>query len=103
MCDFKNCQQDSGSDSSGFIFGILIGAIIGAVIAVLIYKNNKSEVFADLKENLEKYFSKFTGDTSEVKTKSPKVAVVLPHPVSSVETVPVRSMNRPRKFIKPKK
>ena len=75
MCDCKNCQCDSGSDSSGFIFGIILGAIIGAVIAVLIYKNNQTEVFSDLKTKLEKYFSSFTKTTTPSRK---KISVELP-------------------------
>jgi hypothetical protein len=100
MCDCKNCQCESEGNQEGFIFGLLLGAIIGAVIAILIYKNNQTEVFANLKAKLEKYFRNFT----EEKPVSKKISVVIPPKVESVDITPKKtSAAKPHKFLKPKK
>lgn len=94
MCD---CEQDN----SGFIFGLLVGAVIGAVIAVLIYKNNQTEVFSNLKEKLEKYFRDFT---KEKPAPVKKVPVILPSKIIASQTsTPSVPASKPRKFVKPKK
>lgn len=98
MCDCQNCQCDSESDNSGFIFGLLLGAIIGAVIAVIIYKNNKTEVFSNLKEKMEKYFRGFTQEEPPS-----KIPVVLPSKIIATDISPTNPISKPRKFIKPKK
>ena len=102
--------------------GLVVGAVIGAAVAVIIYKNNRSEVFADLKKQLEKYFNKFTQSftPNSPPTESPvvhhsvvkkapaesasKITVELPPQI--VETSPVTpavKAPKPRKFIKPKR
>jgi len=58
MTNSCNCQKsdcDCGSNS-GFIFGLICGAVIGAVIAVIIYKNNKTEVFEKLEQKIKSFF-----------------------------------------------
>ena len=45
--------NNDSSFSSGFTFGLVCGAIIGAVIAVIIYKNNKTEIFEKLEQKLK--------------------------------------------------
>ena len=105
MCECKNCDCQSGD--SGFVLGIVIGAVIGAVVAVLIYKNNKTEVFSDLKDKLEKYFNKFSLFTeSKPIKKNPKpekIAVILPKNIVK-ESFPAKTISaKPRKFVKPKK
>jgi len=107
MCDCKDCNCQSGD--SGFIFGLVIGAVIGAAVAVYIYKNNKTDVFSDLREKLENYFKKFTSppepepEPAKKSPKSAKIAVILPKEIVK-ETTPVKSVtSKPRKFVKPKK
>jgi gas vesicle protein len=97
MCDCKDC--DCQGNDSGFIFGLVIGAVIGAAVAVYIYKNNKSDVFGDLKEKLEGYFKGFANKSS----KSEKIAVILPKKIVK-ESTPAKTITvKPRKFVKPKK
>jgi len=105
MCDCKNCDCQSGD--SGFIFGLVIGAVIGAAVAIYIYKNNKTDVIADLKEKLEGYFKKFSQpeESKPVKkvVKPDKIPVVLPKKIVK-ETVAVKTVTaKPRKFVKPQK
>ena len=104
MSECKNC--DCQSSDSGFVFGIIIGAVIGAVVAVLIYKNNKTEVFCDLKGKLEKYFKNFISSTETKLTKKyskpEKLPVVLPKNIIK-ESTPTQTISpKPRKFVKPK-
>ena len=47
-----HCQQNSS-----FVFGLIIGLVIAAVIAIVIYKNNRQEVFVKLKKQLDKFTS----------------------------------------------
>lgn len=98
MC---KCDNDNQPSDSGFIFGLVIGAIIGAIVAVLIYKNNKSEVFNNLKLKLEKYFK----DIIPPDTKpSPKIPVVLPSKIIASSTIQKSTTLKPKKmFLKAKK
>jgi len=103
MSECKNCDCQSGD--SGFIFGMVIGAVIGAVVAILIYKNNKTEVFSDLKGKLEKYFKNFISSTETKLTKKyskpEKLPVILPSKIVK-ESAPVKTIFvKPRKFVKP--
>lgn len=87
MC---NCDKSCGcqsNKSSGFIFGLIFGAIIGAIIAVVVYKNNKTKIFTDLKEKLESFF---------------KVSL---RGASSDEAIPPikKVKKKPKTFLKPKK
>lgn len=98
MC---NCDQDNQPSDSGFILGLVIGAIIGAIVAVLIYKNNKSVVFSNLKLKLEKYFKDIIPSESKF---SPKIPVVLPSKIIASSTVQKSTTPKPTKmFVKPKK
>ena len=53
-CCSKDCDCHQ---NSSFIFGLVFGLIIGALIAILIYKNNKTKVFEDLKKKLSEFIS----------------------------------------------
>jgi gas vesicle protein len=55
-CRHSDCNCGSSSNNSGFVFGLICGAIIGAVIAVIIYKNNKTEVFEKLEQKIKSFF-----------------------------------------------
>lgn len=84
------CQKNS---NSGFVFGLICGAVIGAIIAVVIYKNNKTEVF----ENLEKKIKNFFSDL--IPSENP-----LPKKIISSTTSPPRSKKpTPKMFVKPRK
>lgn len=106
MCDRCDHQSDSGSS---FIFGILLGAIIGAVVAIIIYKNNRSDVIDRLKEKLQSYFDKFmpsqkTSTTTLKKkpSKSTKISVVIPKSVETISLTPTPSQKPRQMFIKKK-
>lgn len=89
--------------------GMVIGTVIGAIVAVLIYKNNKSEVFDNLKSTFENYFTKLTKPVEPIKSKrapvkTPKIQVDLPPEISNLtKSEPKTTVSKPRKFIKPKK
>lgn len=55
-CNSKDC--DSHQNSS-FIFGLITGLVIAAIVAVVIYKNNRQDVFLKLKKQIEKFLSSF--------------------------------------------
>ncbi|MFA5749908.1 MAG: hypothetical protein WC895_01660 [Candidatus Shapirobacteria bacterium] len=89
------CKSNS---NSGFIFGLICGAVIGAVIAVLIYKNNKTEVFENLQEKIKHFFQDLMGEESVPK----KIIVVKTDPVSIV-SMPRKIKPAPKMFVKAKK
>ena len=110
-CDCQKSDCNCGSNS-GFIFGLLCGAIIGAIIAIIIYKNNKTEVFDKLQEKVKDFFEKLTGNKTARPTnhQRPLVAKSLPKKISPVsepkEIKPVFVKAKkpvPKTFIKPKK
>lgn len=74
------------NNNSSFIFGLVIGAVIAAVVAVYIYKNQKSVVFQNLKDKLEKYFSDFC--PAPKKATSKKISVDIPATVESIDITP---------------
>lgn len=87
MC---NCDKSCGcqsNKSSGFIFGLIFGAIIGAIIAVVIYKNNKTKIFEDLKNKLNSFFGK-----SPKKETKKEEKIFIP-----------KIIKKPKTFLKPKK
>ncbi|MEI8067418.1 MAG: hypothetical protein WCG91_00505 [Candidatus Shapirobacteria bacterium] len=99
-CEHKHCchEDQSGSNSSSFVFGIVIGAVIGAIIAILIYKNNKGHVFDQLKERLEEYFHSFMG-TKKAQSKAKSEASI-----KVIKTIPSKPKKpAPKMFVKPKK
>lgn len=96
-CDNNcNCQENK---SSGFIFGLVLGAIIGAIVAIIVYKNNKTQIFSDLKEKLENLFKGFSQNQKEQKPPSKKVSL---RGTPSDEAIPLVK-KKPKTFIKPKK
>ena len=102
MCDCKDC--DCQNSDSGFIFGLVIGAVIGAAVAVYIYKNNKTDVFADLSEKLKDYFKRFIPPTeskpNKKVSKPEKIPVVLPKKIVKETFIAKTSSSKPRKFVK---
>lgn len=103
----KNCDCHQ---NSSFIFGLVFGLIIGALIAVLIYKNNKEEVFKNLKKKLNKFFESlkpkaetiiesfpFTNSDLSKKVKKHSKKVVTPAPVKS--EAPKKEVILPSKLI----
>lgn len=84
----KNCDCQN-SQSSGFIFGLILGSILGAIIAVVIYKNNKTKIFSNLREKLENFLGSSSGRSKQKKEKN-------------IQKVP-KIIKKPKTFLKPKK
>ncbi len=114
-CDCQNRNCDCGSNS-GFIFGLLCGAVIGAVVAIIIYKNNKTEVFEKLSQKIKDFFDNLTkintnksspakDNQSKPKTLPQKIlATTTIQPKQEITSSFVKSKKpAPKTFIKPKK
>jgi len=116
-CKNENCSSES---NSGFIFGLICGAIIGAVIAVIIYKNNKSEVFEKLEKKIKSFFENLIPKSEESSNKSkssplksnpPIKKLIATDPAAVLETKPTEitpvfikpKKPIPKMFVKPKK
>ncbi len=114
-CHCHHSDSDSGSSNSGFIFGLICGAIIGAVIAVIIYKNNKTEVFEKLEQKIKSFFKDLIPQSESAKNQkpSPKKIIVKSlsektfiKPETKAEITPIFVKAKkpvPKTFIKPKK
>jgi len=107
MIDQCPCQKsDDSSSNSGFIFGLICGAIIGAIVAIIIYKNNKSEVFKNLEEKIKNFFGNFIKTETDITKNTPKKSKKIISPkiiASSTISSPRPKKPTPRNFIKPKK
>ena len=115
-CDCQN-RDCTCSSNSGFIFGLLCGAIIGAIIAIIIYKNNKTEVFEKLSQKIKDYFDNLvkinTNKNSPTKETAPKpkntpkkilaTATVIPEKQEIIPVFVKPKKPVPKTFIKPKK
>jgi len=101
-CQNENCSSES---NSGFIFGLICGAIIGAVIAVIIYKNNKSEVFEKLEQKIKSFFENLIPKSEESSNKSESSPLKSKPPVKKI--IAVESTTKPTEitpiFVKAKK
>lgn len=95
----NNCECNSSS--SGFIFGLIIGAVIGAVVAVVIYKNNKGEVFDKLEERIKSFFENLIPQDNLKKTKSIPKKIIAKKEITPVFVK--ANKPKPKTFIKPKK
>ncbi len=113
-CDYRNSDYNCGSSNSGFVFGLICGAVIGAVIAVIIYKNNKTEVFQKLEQKIKSFFENLipqneSKNVSSQPSKPPVKKIIAIKPI--VETEPseitpifVKTKKpAPKTFLKPKK
>ena len=106
-CDCQNHDSNQNSSTSGFIFGLICGVIIGAVIAVIVYKNNKIEVFEKLEQKIKSFFEDLVPKNKPKKTTKslPKKIIT----VSSSEKPEIKpvfikpSKPTPKMFVKPKK
>lgn len=115
-CDCQNRDCNYGSNS-GFIFGLLCGAVIGAIIAIIIYKNNKTEVFEKLSQKIKDFFDNLvkTNQSKRSPSKEDKTKPVhLPKKILATTTIIptkqeitpvfVKSKKQPPKmFVKPKR
>lgn len=102
--DCQNRDCDCGSNS-GFIFGLLCGAVIGAVIAIIIYKNNKTEVFDKLSQKIKDFFDNLVKTTSKSSPpkNNPAKTKALPQKIIATSTaIPFKQEITPV-FVKPKK
>ena len=114
-CDCRNSDCNCGSSNSGFVFGLICGAIIGAVIAVIIYKNNKTEVFEKLEQKIKSFFEDIIPKTESNQTpkSSPKKIIAKSESLESkldssvkpkVTPIFVKAKKAvPKMFVKPKK
>ena len=115
-CDCQNRDCDCGSNS-GFIFGLLCGAVIGAIIAIIIYKNNKTEVFDKLSQKIKDFFDnlvKANTNKNSTPKENPSKSKTLPNKILATTTIipakqgitPIFVKSKkpaPKTFIKPKK
>jgi len=101
-CDCQDRDCNCGSNS-GFIFGLLFGAAIGAVVAVIIYKNNKTEVFEKLSQKIKEFFDNLVKNNSKNFSPKKKKGKNLPKKIiASTTTIPEKQEIKPI-FVKPKK
>lgn len=102
-CD---CSKKCSCHQNGsFIFGLLLGLVIGAVVAIIVYRNNKSQVFEDLKKQLTNFFeSLFPSSDNPISKKSStpiKKDVTLPSTLIATKTeIKASSKSKPRTFKK---
>jgi len=105
-CDCRNSDCNCGSSNSGFVFGLICGAIIGAVIAVIIYKNNKTEVFEKLEQKIKSFFEDIipkTEPTHQTPKPSPK-KIIAKSETKEIKPIFVKAKKPiPKMFVKPKK
>ncbi len=93
-------KDDYRQPNSSFLFGLIIGAVIGAVIAIIIYKNNKSEVLQDFQKKIQEIFNNFLSpDEMSKKSSTNKSA---PKPKFEIEFVEPKSTSDTKKKTPPK-
>ena len=103
-CQKSDC--DCQSSNSGFIFGLVIGAVIGAIIAIIIYKNNKTEVFERLSSQIKNFFQNLTGqepkpESQKSSPQKPTKIIAIKKEISPVSVKPKKAV--PKMFVKLKK
>lgn len=104
-CD---CHQNSS-----FIFGLIIGLVIAAVVAVVIYKNNREDVFLKLKKQIEKFISSLKPKSEKIIEsvitpnvprkkiiKNKKKDVIIPPNLLIADATPKTISSKPRKMFK---
>lgn len=102
-CQSRDCNCES---NSGFIFGLLCGAVIGAIIAIIIYKNNKTDVFEKLSQKIKDYFDNLVKTSTN---KNPAAKENITKPKTLPKKILATSTTTPSKqeitpiFVKPKK
>ena len=94
------CQQNS---NSGFIFGLICGAVIGAIIAIVIYKNNKTEVFENLQTKIKQFFQNLVGEEEKIKTSTKVTSRIIASKSESTPIITKPKKPTPKMFVKPKK
>jgi len=112
-CDCQDRDCNCGSNS-GFIFGLLCGAVIGAIIAIVIYKNNKTEVFEKLSKKIKDFFDNLIKTNTKSSPPKKPPLKTLPNKILATSTIiPFKQeitpvfvkppKVAPKTFIKPKK
>ena len=109
-CHQKDCDYHS---NSSFIFGLIIGLIIAAVVAIVIYKNNREDVFLKLKKQIEKFLNSLKPKSEKIIEsiitpdiprkiiiKNKKKDVVIPQNLLIAATPPKPTSSKPRKMFK---
>lgn len=96
-------MQDKENSNSSFLFGIIFGTIVGALIAIVIYKNNKIDIFDKLRSKIEKIVKKYLNVPSApakkaTKPKSTKKPVFIPKDIASISTIPTRTEKSKKMF-----
>jgi len=101
-----HCSKECDAhQNSSFVFGLILGLIIGAIVAIIIYRNNKSKVFEDLKKQLTNFFeSLFPSSVSPAPKKSSTPAkkdLIIPSTLIAAKTESkASSKSKPRVFKK---
>lgn len=99
MCDCQ-CSKNNQDNGGGFVFGLILGIIVGAVIAIILYRQNKTEVL----DFLKKKFNEFIPASKPTPTRSTprKQEVIVPDdiPVVDITPPPVAKHPKPRTFKK---
>jgi Na+/glutamate symporter len=115
-CGCQNRDCNCGSNS-GFVFGLLCGAVIGAIIAIIIYKNNKTDVFEILSQKIKDFFdnlAKTNTSKNPPTNENSSKSKTLPKKILATSTIiPIKQeitpifvkakKVAPKTFIKPKK
>lgn len=109
-CNSKDCDCHQ---NSSFIFGLIIGLVIAAVVAVLIYKNNREDVFLKLKKQLKKFLNNIKPKSEEIiesfitpdlpkkkNLKNKKKEVIIPKNLIIADTTPKITVSKPKKMFK---
>lgn len=109
-----NCSKECDChQNSSFIFGLIIGLVIAALVAIVIYKNNRKDVFIKLKKQIEKFVNNLKPKSEEIiesfiapdlpkkkKIKNMKKDVVIPKNLIIAAATPKPTSSKPRKMFK---
>jgi uncharacterized FlgJ-related protein len=109
-CNNKDCDCHQ---NSSFIFGLIIGLVIAALVAIVIYKNNRKDVFVKLKKQIEKFVNNLKPKSEEIiksfiapdlpkkkKIKNKKKDVVIPKNLIIADNTPKPTLSKPKKMFK---
>lgn len=103
-----HCSKECDAhQNSSFVFGLILGLIIGAIVAIIIYRNNKSKVFENLKKQLTNFFDSLFpspdkhSPTPKKSTTPLRKDVVIPSTLIAAKTeTKAPSKSKPRVFKK---
>lgn len=109
-CNNKDCDCHQ---NSSFIFGLIIGLVIAAVVAIVVYKNNREDVFLKLKKQIEKFINNLKPKSEKIIEsfiapdvprkkiiKNKKKDVVIPENLLIANTTSKPTLSKPRKMFK---